>query len=64
MVNRAVMKKSDYKVIYTSPVFPTAGFSYHHALDPALVAKIREAFLTFKIQGTSVGKDFKAFRSR
>jgi phosphonate transport system substrate-binding protein len=59
MVNRGVVKKSDYKVIYTSPVFPTAGFAYHHALEPKLAARIKEAFYSFKIQGTSVGKDFR-----
>ena len=59
MVNRGVVKRSEYKVVYTSAVFPTAGFAHHHALDPGLAAKIREAFFTFKVQGTSVGKEFK-----
>ncbi|MDP2700909.1 MAG: PhnD/SsuA/transferrin family substrate-binding protein, partial [Candidatus Rokubacteria bacterium] len=59
MVNRGVVKRGDYKIVYTSPVFPTAGFSYYHALDPKLAAKIKEAFYSFKIQGTSLGKDFR-----
>ncbi|HET7876072.1 MAG TPA: phosphate/phosphite/phosphonate ABC transporter substrate-binding protein, partial [Methylomirabilota bacterium] len=59
MVNRGVVKRSDYKIVYTSPVFPTAGFAYYYALDPALAAKIKEAFYSFKIQGTSLGKDFR-----
>jgi phosphonate transport system substrate-binding protein len=58
MVNRGVVKRGDYKVVYTSPVFPRAGFSYYYALDPKLAAKIKEAFYSFKIQGTSMGKDF------
>ncbi len=59
MVNRGVVKRADYKVVYTSPVFPTAGFAYYYALDPRLAAKIKEAFFSFKFQGTSLGKDFR-----
>jgi phosphonate transport system substrate-binding protein len=59
MVARGVVKASDYKVIYTSPVFPTAGFLYAHNLEPKLVEKIKEAFAGFKFAGTSVGKEFK-----
>ena len=59
MVVRGVVKASDYKVIYTSPVFPTAGFAYAHTLEPKLVERLREAFLSFKFEGTSVGKEFK-----
>ncbi|MBI3636691.1 MAG: phosphate/phosphite/phosphonate ABC transporter substrate-binding protein [Candidatus Rokubacteria bacterium] len=59
MVTRGVMKASDYKVIYTSPPFPTAGFLYAHNLEPRLVEKIKDAFLSFKAEGTSVGREFK-----
>lgn len=59
MVVRGVIKASDYKVIYTSPVFPTAGFLYSHNLEPKLVEKIKEAFFSFKMEGTSVGREFK-----
>jgi phosphonate transport system substrate-binding protein len=59
MVARNVIKASDFKVIYTSPVFPTAGFAYSHNLDPRLVEKIKDAFSSFKFEGTSVGREFK-----
>jgi len=59
MATRGVIKASDYKVIYTSPVFPTAGFAYSHSLDPRLAEKVREAFMTFKIEGSGLGKEFK-----
>ena len=59
MVNRGVVKRTEYKVIYASPVFPTAGFAYYHALEPQLAAKLKDAFYTFKIAGTSLGKEFK-----
>jgi phosphonate transport system substrate-binding protein len=59
MVKRGVIKASDFKVIYTSPVFPTAGFAYAHNLEPRLVEKIKEAFMTFRMEGTSL-KEFAA----
>jgi len=59
MVGRGVIKASDFKIVYTSPLFPTAGFAYAHNLDPRLAAKIREAFTSFRFEGTSVAKEFK-----
>jgi phosphonate transport system substrate-binding protein len=61
MVNRGVVKKTDYKIIYASALFPVAGWSYAHNLDPRLAEKIREAFFTFKIQGSSVAKEWKTY---
>jgi phosphonate transport system substrate-binding protein len=58
MEHRGVLKASDYKVVYTSPVFPTAGFVYAHNLEPGLVEKIKSAFMSFTFEGTSVGKEF------
>jgi phosphonate transport system substrate-binding protein len=58
MVNRGLLKAGDVKVIYKSPVFPTAAFAYVHNLEPALAEKIKEAFYSFKFEGTSVGKEF------
>jgi phosphonate transport system substrate-binding protein len=59
MAARGVIKATDYKIVYTSPVFPTAGFAYSHNLEPRLAEKIREAFMSFSIAGTSLGKEFK-----
>ncbi|MBI2155171.1 MAG: phosphate/phosphite/phosphonate ABC transporter substrate-binding protein [Candidatus Rokubacteria bacterium] len=61
MVNRGVVKKTDYKIVYTSPLFPVAGWAYAHNLDPKLVEKIKEAFFTFQIQGSSVAKEWKTY---
>jgi phosphonate transport system substrate-binding protein len=58
MVTRGVVKASDVKIVYTSPVFPTAAFAYPHNLEPALAEKVKEAFFTFRFEGTSVGKEF------
>jgi phosphonate transport system substrate-binding protein len=59
MVDRGVVKAGDYKVIYTSPVFLSGPFAYSHNLEPKLAEKIREAFMSFKFQGTSMSKEFK-----
>jgi phosphonate transport system substrate-binding protein len=59
MVARGVIKAGDFKVIYTSPVFPTAGFLYAHNLEPKLVDRIKEAFTSFRFEGTSLAKEFK-----
>jgi phosphonate transport system substrate-binding protein len=59
MVTRGVVKKTDYKVVYTSPLFPVAGYSYAHNLEPRLAEKIKEAFFSFRIEGTSVAKEWK-----
>ena len=59
MAARGVLKESDYKIVWTSPTFPTAGFVHAHNLEPKLVEKIREAFFSFKFEGTSVGREFK-----
>lgn len=61
MVNRGVVKRTDYRVVYTSPLFPVAGYAYAHNLDPKLVEKIREAFFTFPIQGSSLAKEWKTY---
>jgi phosphonate transport system substrate-binding protein len=58
MVNRGVVKASDVKTIYTSPVFPTAAFAHAHNLEPALAERIRQAFMTFAFAGTSMDKEF------
>jgi phosphonate transport system substrate-binding protein len=58
MINRGVVKGSDVKVVYTSPVFPTAAFAHAHNLEPGLAAKIREAFFTFRFEGTSLDREF------
>jgi len=61
MVNRGVVKRTDYKIVYTSPLFPVAGYSYAHNLDPKLAQKIKEAFFTFQIQGSSLAKEWKTY---
>ncbi len=39
---------NDFRVIYTSPRFPTSSFGYAHDLNPELVEKIKDAFYSFR----------------
>ncbi|SLN65606.1 phosphate/phosphite/phosphonate ABC transporter substrate-binding protein [Oceanibacterium hippocampi] len=61
MAERGVVNADDFRIIYTSPKFPTSSFAYAHDLHPDLVAKIREAFRDFRfppeMQNTFGGAD-------
>ncbi len=59
MIDRGVVDKSKIRTIYKSPTFPTTGYGHAHDLDPTLVAKIKQAFFTFKWAGSDLKKEFK-----
>jgi len=48
------IKVSDFKVIYSSELFPTAPLGYAYNLKPELAAKIRAALLDFQWKGTGL----------
>jgi len=48
MVDANVINADDFRVIYTSPRFPTSAFGYAHDLNPKLVEKIKLAFTRFR----------------
>jgi len=48
MVTAGRINRDDFRIIYTSPRFPTSSFGYAHDLKPELVSKIKEAFLSFR----------------
>ncbi|AEF55892.1 phosphate/phosphite/phosphonate ABC transporter substrate-binding protein [Marinomonas posidonica] len=48
MVDAKRINKEDFRIIYTSPRFPTSSFGYAHDLNPELVEKIKKAFFTFR----------------
>lgn len=58
MAERGLYDPDEVKIIYESKPFPTTSYTYAHDLDPALVEKIKEAFFTFKLEGTALGKEF------
>jgi phosphonate transport system substrate-binding protein len=47
MLSRGTLNKDDFRVIFTSPVFPTSSFAYAHDLRPELARKIRACFFAF-----------------
>lgn len=48
MVRRGQVSEDNFRIIYKSDLFPTSSFAYAHDLNPDLVAKIKEAFFSFR----------------
>jgi phosphonate transport system substrate-binding protein len=48
MVARGTIKGDDFRIIYTSPIFPTSSFAYAHDLKPELAKKIVDCFYAFR----------------
>ncbi|MEE9315457.1 MAG: phosphate/phosphite/phosphonate ABC transporter substrate-binding protein [Rhizobiaceae bacterium] len=48
MIRRGVIEEGKIKTIYKSQTFPTTGYGIAHNIDPALAAKIKQAFWTYK----------------
>jgi phosphonate transport system substrate-binding protein len=57
MVARGTLKADDFRIIFTSPVFPTSSFAYAHDLQPDLARKIRGCFFAFDFP-PSMRKEF------
>jgi phosphonate transport system substrate-binding protein len=59
MIDRKVVDAAKIRTIYKSQTFPTTGYGHAHNLHPELVAKIKQAFFTFKWEGSDLQKEFK-----
>jgi phosphonate transport system substrate-binding protein len=59
MIARGVVKADQFKVVYKSQTFPTTGYGHAHNLKPELAEKVRQAFFTFKWEGTALLKEFE-----
>lgn len=59
MAERGLYDPEEVKIVWESASFPTTSYAYAHDLDPALVEKIKEAFLGFKFAGTALGEEFE-----
>jgi phosphonate transport system substrate-binding protein len=59
MFERKVVDKAKIRTIYKSETFPTTSYGIAHNLDPALVAKIKEAFFGFPWEGSALKAEFK-----
>ncbi len=59
MFDRKVVERSQISTIYKSATFPTTGYGHAHNLHPEIVAKVKQAFFTFKWEGSDLQKEFK-----
>jgi phosphonate transport system substrate-binding protein len=59
MFERKVVDKAAIRTIYKSETFPTTSYGIAHNLDPALAAKIKDAFMTFPWEGSALKAEFK-----
>jgi phosphonate transport system substrate-binding protein len=59
MFERKVVDRNKIRTIYKSETFPTTGYGHSHNLEPALAAKIREAFFSFPWEGSALKTEFK-----
>jgi len=59
MFERKVVDPAKIRTIYKSETFPTTGYGHVYNLDPALAAKVREAFFTFPWEGSALKAEFK-----
>jgi len=58
MEARGTVKAEQTKVIYKSQTFPTTGYGYAYNLKPELADKIKQAFFSFKWEGTKLAEEF------
>jgi phosphonate transport system substrate-binding protein len=58
MVEREVVAAGAVTSIYKSETFPTTAYGLAHNLDPALAAKIHEAFFSFDWEGSALKAEF------
>ncbi|MCZ6723956.1 MAG: phosphate/phosphite/phosphonate ABC transporter substrate-binding protein [Gammaproteobacteria bacterium] len=59
MFDRNVVDRSQIVTIYKSATFPTTGYGHVYNLHPEVAAKIKQAFFTFKWEGSDLQKEFK-----
>jgi len=59
MVSRNAVDPKKLRSIYKSETFPTSGYGYVYNLHPELAAKVRDAFFSFKWEGTALLKEFE-----
>ena len=60
MMARGVVKKDQIVTIYKSQTFPTTGYGHVYNLKPELAAKVKEAFFSFRWDGSDLLKEFES----
>ena len=58
MVARKAVDGAKLRTIYKSESFPTTGYGYVYNLKPELAAKVRDAFMTFDWEGSTLLAEF------
>ncbi|MDX1551807.1 MAG: phosphate/phosphite/phosphonate ABC transporter substrate-binding protein [Marinobacter sp.] len=58
MADRGLYDEEDVRIVWESDRFPTTSYNYAYNLHPDLVDKIKEAFYSFKFEGTELGEEF------
>ncbi len=58
MAERGLYDVADVRKIWESDPFPTTSFTLAHDLDPELAETIKDAFFSFKFEGTALGDEF------
>jgi phosphonate transport system substrate-binding protein len=59
MAERGLFDPEDVRIIFETDPFPTTSYGHAHNLHPDLVAKIKEAFLSYDFNGTPLGDEFQ-----
>jgi phosphonate transport system substrate-binding protein len=59
MIARNVVDPTKIRTIYKSQTFPTTGYGHVYNLEPALAAKVKDAFFSFNWDGTDLLKEFE-----
>ena len=59
MIARGAVDPKKIRSIYKSEIFPTTAYGIVNNLKPELAAKIKEAFFTFKWEGTELLKEYQ-----
>lgn len=59
MIARGAVDKAKIRSLYKSQTFPTTAYGYANTLNPDLQKKIREAFFSFKWEGTELLKEYQ-----
>ncbi len=59
MIDRKVVDAAKIRTIYRSQTFPTTGYGHAHNLHPVVAAKIKQAFFSFKWEGSKLQEEFK-----
>ncbi|SDR16641.1 phosphate/phosphite/phosphonate ABC transporter substrate-binding protein [Pseudovibrio sp. Tun.PSC04-5.I4] len=58
MAERGRINKSDFRILYSSPLFPTSSFAYAHNLDSTLVEQLQSCFFEFEFPPRMI-KEFR-----